>query len=208
LPALVLIAKKQDWQIVTYTKSSCLFSAEIQNPSCMTWNQSVIDALKALKPDAVFTTGTHVDRTVGNRNWQEIVPDGFLRRWAQLKESAIKVVAIRDTPKMTFQVPECVAMNDGNYSTCDSPRASLVLPLENPLTAFQPKPQNVDFIDLTKYFCDDKTCFSVIGNLLVYHDKHHINGSYIRSLTPMLEEAILAPRPDLGLPPDQAAHAQ
>jgi len=208
LPALILIAKKQDWQIVTYTKSSCLFSVEIQNASCTIWNQSVIDALRALKPDVIFTTATHVDRKAKSRSWQEIVPDGFLQRWAQLKKSAINVIAIRDTPKMTFQVPECVAMNDGNYAACDSPRASLVLPAESPLATLRPKPPNVDFIDLTEYFCDEKTCFSVIGNLLVYHDKHHINGSYIRSLAPMLEKAILGSRPDLGQPPDQAASAQ
>jgi hypothetical protein len=45
-------------------------------------------------------------------------------------------------------------------------------------------------VDLTDYFCDDRKCYSVIGNVVVYFDPNHVNMEYSRSLTPILAAAI------------------
>jgi hypothetical protein len=48
----------------------------------------------------------------------------------------------------------------------------------------------VSIVDLTDYFCDDRKCYSVIGNVVVYFDPNHVNMEYSRSLTPILAAAI------------------
>jgi hypothetical protein len=47
-------------------------------------------------------------------------------------------------------------------------------------------PRNVQFVDMTEYFCDGSRCPGVIGNVIVYSDDSHITATYSRTLAPML----------------------
>jgi SGNH domain (fused to AT3 domains) len=51
-------------------------------------------------------------------------------------------------------------------------------------------PDTVRFIDLSDYFCDRTTCPPVIGNVLVYRHRNHITATYVRTLAPMLQDAM------------------
>jgi hypothetical protein len=59
--------------------------------------------------------------------------------------------------------------------------------------ALQPDPQidaargaQAGLIDLTPFFCQDGTCPSVIGSVIVYRDSSHLGGTYSRTLAPYL----------------------
>jgi hypothetical protein len=45
-------------------------------------------------------------------------------------------------------------------------------------------------IDLSDYFCDRTTCPPVIGNVLVYRHMNHVTATYVRTLAPMLQNAL------------------
>ena len=47
-------------------------------------------------------------------------------------------------------------------------------------------------LDFSDYFCVDGTCPAVVGNVLVYRDKHHISDTYMRTLAPIFGERIEA----------------
>jgi hypothetical protein len=39
----------------------------------------------------------------------------------------------------------------------------------------------VRLLDLTDGLCDPEDCPAVVGNVIVYHDSHHLSGSWVRS---------------------------
>jgi hypothetical protein len=206
LPAFEALADGYRWKIVSITKSACPFEASAaRKPSCIQWNEDVIPVLRALKPDVVVTTSTRTDlRSDSNADGQdarrngrvEIVPKGYLRQWQRLAESGLSVIALRDSPRMGFDVPECVERSMPDLSKCARPRAGM-LAAADPTARLDPKPDNVTFIDLTDRYCDATTCFPVNGNVLIYRDKHHMSATYARSLAAVLGERMRRARPDL-----------
>jgi hypothetical protein len=49
----------------------------------------------------------------------------------------------------------------------------------------------IQFVDLSKYFCDKTSCPAAVGQLLIYHDPSHITSSYASHLSPQLEQALV-----------------
>jgi hypothetical protein len=135
--------------------------------------------LKKDPPDVVFTTST---RGSGS---EEYVPDEFLQRWADLRATGVRIVAVRDTPWMKFWVPECLEMKGHDSEECTQQTAAVYSAID-PVTRVVDPPEHVRFIDMSEYFCDEEKCSGVIGNVIVYRDDSHITATYARSLAPML----------------------
>ena len=191
LPALDLIAKKHGWRIVVLTKSNCLFSDndEVEDDQyCRQWNERALAILLEDRPQVVFTTAT---RGVGAA---EHVPPGFVGKWDKLRTAGIQVVAVRDTPWMQFWVPECLDMKRNDSASCSQAKAKL-LAERNPVLDLDERPPNVNFIDMTEYFCDKAICPPVIGNVIVYLDDSHITSTYSRTLAPMLSRKLAGALP-------------
>ena len=198
LPALEPIAVERGWKIVVYSKSNCLFldAATTDHPDeklvpdkwCQRWNEETLQILHEDRPEVVFTTATRGSGT------QEHVPEGYLRRWRELEEAGIHVVAIRDTPWIKFWVPECLEMKGHDTQECHRLTGEM-LAEDSPLSRLPIKPGNVHFLDLSEYFCGPERCPPVIGNIIVYRDDSHITAAYARTLSP-----ILAQRLTTGLP--------
>lgn len=45
-------------------------------------------------------------------------------------------------------------------------------------------------LDLTDGFCDDATCYAVVGGLAVYRDSHHLTPRFALSLGPLMTPAL------------------
>jgi peptidoglycan/LPS O-acetylase OafA/YrhL len=207
LPALQVIAEREDWRIVTFTKSSCLFSAGPQfhhdgrsYPECAEWNDNVMSELLRLRPTLVFTTSTTAQTE------PESLPSGVLNAWRRLEQAGLGVVAIRDVPWMGFDVSECVDRKGSDSLDCTR-RRDEVLAAEDPVAALSTQPKNVHFVDLSRYFCTDSTCLPVAGNIMIYRDRHHITASYARSLADVLQQEMDAARRKL-VKPDLAPTVQ
>lgn len=186
LPALQELTEKNSWRIVSMTKSTCRFSADRggENASCHEWNDNVIAELATLRPDAVFTTST-----VGQSH-PETTPEGYLAQWRVLDDLGIPVLAIRDTPWHDFDVPECVEAHRPDARACGGERAAHGLDRPALVEARADIPGSVYFLDLTDYVCEEDFCPAVVGNVLVYHDRHHLSATYARTLAPFLDSAI------------------
>jgi hypothetical protein len=139
--------------------------------------------LRELAPDTVFTTGTTTSLDGSAGFGEEQVVDGYVERWRELGDLRIEVVAVRDTPRFGFDVPECVAAS-GPEECAVPPGRSMadVSPLEG-----VDLPANVTVLDLTDRFCDADACRPVIGNVLVYWDGSHIGATFMRTLAPELD---------------------
>ncbi|MFE1167513.1 acyltransferase family protein [Nocardiopsis sp. NPDC058789] len=191
-PALAEIAQRRDWRLVNITKGACLFTDAPQlykgepYTACAEWNANVMDELRSLRPDAVFTTGTTTSRDISAGFGEEVLVDGYVDRWRELEDLGIDVVAVRDTPRLPFDAPECLAESDPEGCAV-SPADSLAE--ESPLEGAG-LPANVTPLDLTDLLCEPDLCVPVVGNVLVYWDSSHITATYMRTLAPELERRL------------------
>jgi peptidoglycan/LPS O-acetylase OafA/YrhL len=201
LPALEKLAYEQQWHIVAVTKSACPFMPQWKgNPSCAQWNKDVHAVLDKIRPDVVFTTSTR--RGPASDRPNEYVPDGYVKQWQRLGENGIKVIAVRNNPKMKAGAIECIETYRNDIRRCGVPFRQQINEVD-PTSMLAGKLKTVSFIDLTDRFCDAELCLPVGGNVLVYRDTHHITIEYARTLATPLGERMKQVRPDLFLPDDQ-----
>ena len=98
------------------------------------------------------------------------------------------LIEIRDNPWHSFYVGECVEINGLADPQCDLSQRdafSTTSPLEHAVA-----PQDVHLVDFTDLFCSQGQCPAVIGNVLVYRDKHHVTGTYMRTMAPAVWERL------------------
>ncbi|GGS73503.1 acyltransferase [Planobispora rosea] len=188
LPALELLGEDNGWQIVNITKGACTLSTTVQlykgkpQPLCDQWQEGVLAELPRIDPDLLITTATE------SSEWErgENMPAGYLERWRQLDAMGIDILAIRDTPRMGFDPPECVETKGA--AACVAPRSRS---LAERMPTAGPIPDNVTVADFNATFCPGDRCPAVIGNTLVYSDNGHITATFMRSLAPALEKEVL-----------------
>ncbi|GEO13079.1 acyltransferase family protein [Microvirga aerophila] len=201
-PALEVLAHQNGWRIINIPKAACTLSytgRPTTSSDCETWRESALEYLTNLKPDVVFTTSTRPYRGAqveGQKPRREHVPSAYVMFWSRLEELRITVIAVRDNPWPGHVVPECVEKNLSNVVACARPRDRHMNDVD-PSTSLEPKPKNVEFIDLTDRFCDQTLCHAVGGNILIYRDRHHMTATFARSLAPVLGERMKEVRPDL-----------
>lgn len=190
-PALEVLAEDLNFQIDVYNHDGCRFTNEDPEnhltKACIKWNGNLIKHLKENPPDLVFTTST--------LNKQKTIPHGYINQWKEL-EGITTIFAVRDTPRMKKNIPSCLEEKK-HPIRCAIPRdkgVSKEVPWENT----EGIPSNVIFADLTDYFCDQTTCFSVIGNITVYRDNNHITATYAKTLALPLKEHLEQALESLG----------
>jgi hypothetical protein len=191
LPALQELAGPHGWRIVSMTKSACRFEPvapapdDPQQHSCHEWNLALLDTLAELRPDAVFTTATT------GQGGREHTPPGYLPQWQAVTDLDIPVLAIRDVAWPQINVPDCVAQHGPENPTCGADRAEHDLAGPPEIARSGELPDQVHILDLTDYLCEADFCPPVVGNVLVYHDDHHLSATYARTLAPYLGEEIV-----------------
>ncbi|MGQ2903180.1 MAG: acyltransferase family protein [Neoaquamicrobium sediminum] len=192
VPALDSIARKSGWKLMTFTKSACAFSrVEVRlqgSPytSCIEWREKVIDRIKELGIDTLFTSQSrygYIDR--------EIMAEGLRSVWTELSEAGIKVVPIKDTPWMPFEPGDCLAA--GDPASCSAPRADVEA---SDIFAYAASTlKGIPVIDMTDGICGPQTCDTVVGNIIVWRDHHHLTATYVEALAPYLAQQADMPAP-------------
>ena len=114
----------------------------------------------------------------------DITPRQYVDLWRALGDQGIGVLAIRDTPWLNngrgpIRAGDCLG-DGGTPEECGMPRERSISPI-NPASLAAAGLDNVRLIDLTDGLCDTGNCPVVVGNVIVYHDSHHLSGSWVRS---------------------------
>ncbi|TFV64230.1 UNVERIFIED_ORG: acyltransferase [Bacillus sp. AZ43] len=193
LPPLSDLARERGWQLVGLVRPGCNLSTrsefldedEPEYAGCAAWRSQLVDRITALRPDAVVALGT---RTTAGAAADEVVPPGFVEAWRQLADRGVRVIAMRDTPRRTYDVPDCLAEAEDEFTDCalDRDVAYDDAVLDTRL------PAGVTLLDTSRYFCADDVCPALVGNLRVYLDDTHLTTTYLRTVTPLLEADLLA----------------
>lgn len=201
VPALELLSAQNGWRVTTYTKSSCQFTSAVTShdgqpyQKCADWGGNVIDELTKDKPDLVITSGQRSTALDPDGDLSEdVMQAGLVDAWTQLKDAGIKVVVLADTPQTGMQVYSCVAENPDKLTKCTYNRAEGVRKSGVEVQSKAAKEARVPFLNLNYWICPTEECAPVIGNVLVYRQGSHITKTYIESLAPRLEEALIKAR--------------
>ncbi|WP_157555431.1 acyltransferase family protein [Nocardia crassostreae] len=191
VPALLILAEQYGFRLDVYLKMGCPLTVAAEpsykgqrNPDCKDWSREVIDRLGEDRPDFVFTTGTRPADSGGDET-----PQDYLDVWSELSDRGLEVLAVRDTPWLRrdgirYRAIDCLAAG-GDRISCGMQRPdalSATNPAAGPATDFP----RVHTIDLNDAVCEPDVCAVVEGNILIYHDEHHLTASYARSLAPEL----------------------
>ena len=198
--ALDLLGRVHGFKIVTYLKMGCPLTTEQDPlvmgdnrpyPKCREWNQKVMPRLLADHPAYVFTTST--------RPWNikdgDVMPGFYIGIWQAFENAGIPVLAMRDTPWLVrdgqpFFPADCLA-DGGDAISCGIKRSE-VLSDHNPTLDFVAQFPLLKPLDMSDAVCRQDYCRAVEGNVLLYHDSHHISATYMRTMTTELGRQIAA----------------
>jgi peptidoglycan/LPS O-acetylase OafA/YrhL len=200
ITALDLLGRRHHFKVVTYLKMGCPLSTEevplivgdnIPYPQCHDWVQDAMARLLADHPAYVFTNST---RPRGGAPG-DVMPASYLGIWDMLSRNNIGILAIRDTPWMwrdgrPFLPPDCIA-DGGNAVSCGMKRSD-VLDDRDPTLDVAAQYPLLKPLDMTDAVCRKDMCRAIEGNVLLYHDSHHLSATYVRTMAPELGRQIAA----------------
>lgn len=185
LGSLESFAHEEQIRILNMTKSGCRFSTSTGvAEDCYEWNENIIDTIEEENPDLVITLADIFMRQENG------VPDGYLEQFSRLDERGFTVLALRDTPRFGYSVPECLSESDLSNEECGLSKDKMY-PDTPPWDRLEVPPQNVVYRDYTDYFCPDGYCSTIIGNVIVYTDHHHITNTFSTTLGPIIREDVM-----------------
>jgi peptidoglycan/LPS O-acetylase OafA/YrhL len=199
------IALERHWELITDLHSVCPLTATVMvTPDtggpytpCHAWGAAVIhNFVTTVKPDVVITSElpglATMAHPAGGAAAQSDIGDGMAQYWKQLQQAGISVVAIKESPSIGLNVPDCVSKNPDTRSKCAVPTARAI-PKNSPLQyAAAADAGTVPVIDMNSLICKPEKCPPVVGNVLVYQDDHHLTSTYALTTTPYLEKRLLA----------------
>lgn len=185
------MAQEQGWHLRTYLRNACPFTPEprIEEASgsnvCTEPNAVVMEEILAAAPDLVITTWSAASRF----DDEKAAAAGFADYWQRLEQAGSDVLVIRDVPRMSRNIPDCVASNYDTPTACglDPDDALHGQEIIEQAAALAPDATIADFTDT---FCTGDVCKPVIGNVMVYSDNHHLTDTFARTLEPQLMAAV------------------
>jgi peptidoglycan/LPS O-acetylase OafA/YrhL len=191
LTALDLLGRRHHFKVTTYLKMGCPLSTEkmplvmgsnAPYPECRDWVPKAMAKVVADHPDYVFTTSTRPWNTKPG----DVMPGTYVGIWQTFSDNNIPILAMRDTPWLVkdgqpFNPSDCLAKG-GDAISCGIKRSD-VLADHNPTLDFVEQFPMLKPLDMSDAVCRADICPAVEGNVLVYHDAHHLSATYMRTMT-------------------------
>jgi hypothetical protein len=191
LTALDILGRRHGFKVTTYLKMGCALSTEKKPlvmgnndpyPECAEWVPKAMDAVIADHPDYVFTTST--------RPWNikpgDVMPGTYVGIWQTFSDNNIPILGMRDTPwlvkdRQPFNPSDCLAKG-GDAISCGIKRSEVLVD-RNPTLDWVEQFPMLKPLDMSDAVCRADICPAVEGNVLIYHDAHHISATYMRTMT-------------------------
>lgn len=183
-PALEEIAKKENFELISLTKSACpgpavlkIDSGEYKNADCFAWRENSLRRIAELKPYAVILSGfQHFQIPNGYSSRREWWQEGQRKTFKALQGHARHIIYLTDTPHPEQNIPNCLA--GGVIAQCNDTKPSE--PISIP---------GLKSINPTSWLCDGE-CKSVINGIVAYRDGSHISRLMSASLAAKLQVAL------------------
>ncbi|WP_294569773.1 acyltransferase family protein [uncultured Arthrobacter sp.] len=185
LGAILPMAEKHNYRVQTLVFGGCRYGLEVKGAAaaCKEFNAAATAYAVETKPDVVFTVGTKADYDTP----QEQANTGLEKVAQILTKAGIPLITVRDNPRFTFNVMECVERSGSASSECSSP-LDAKLPAIAPRLDEKKAGTKVPLMDMTDLICPDELCRPVIGNVYVYLDHNHLTADYVRTMLPEFDK--------------------
>ncbi|WP_165372859.1 SGNH hydrolase domain-containing protein [Pengzhenrongella frigida] len=200
LPALDLQAKKQGWKLISWTKAACsianvdLHAEQLGNrlfTECTEWRKITLGKIAGLHPDIVVVSQS--DSVPGNQFTNNGWADATAQTLTDIRAVGTPVVYLLDTPLPRTNVPDCIANNLAKVEPCMTMRTDIYpFPGRHEQVASTLAAINVTTIEPADWFCTDRKCPVVVGNIMVYRDASHMSTPYSAYLAPALAPVFIA----------------
>lgn len=204
LTALQRIAEARGWRLITYLKSGCpLVTVDVEfddapNKPCAEYNDARLEALVGDDSiDYVISSQVASQAYLGDEASQadlaEAMVDDLVGVWEELESAGRQVIVMLDNPNPSIDVMECVAERPDDLTDCAFSRSERELVGSGARAQLEAlsRTDGVASVDLRDYICPGDSCPAVIGNVLVYRRGSHLTATYVSSLTPRLDEALV-----------------
>ncbi len=201
-PALIPIAKKRGWKLITVVRAGCPIADVVTEPDCAEWRRQALDRIERDRPRHIIISTSIGGRyrlkygglDLSRRESESRLQAGMVRTIERLKkipslvtdESAITL--IRDQVMAPFVPADCLRENRGKVERCLFPNERKFGPgfdwVAAQRTGITPT------IDPTKVLCDRKWCSPTQGKILKYRDTDHITATYARTLSEWFDDRL------------------
>ncbi len=195
LATFATIADREGWSLTTYFKGACpwnttpLATAGSFGEACTDWREGMSAALADNEFDVVFTSAISNTpyASAGYDSSFDAAVAGYRDAWSTMTDRGIPVITVVDNPGWETDPNKCLRTHDA--SECSSPRAER-LPENDPIRDAAEDASGVTLLDFTDVYCDDDTCFPVIGGANAYRDQDHLTVTFANTLAPQITEAL------------------
>jgi SGNH domain (fused to AT3 domains) len=192
------VALKQKWRVLEIARPHCPFSFASPAPTeagasdCVAWNQRIIDWLAANPAVGTVFISNNARLPMAQRDFAYRL-NGFLGAFQALPASVTRAFVLRDPPTDRASSHDCVTRAVKHHWApgrhCAVPR-SRALVRDAGISAAEQLKGRLETVDLTRFFCDRKHCFPVVGGVLVHKDVDHLTQDFAATLGPYLLRAI------------------
>jgi peptidoglycan/LPS O-acetylase OafA/YrhL len=204
-PPFESLAERHGWRLLVLTKPSCpTIDVEATRrgapyPSCEPWRQHGIERIAREGADLVVLSNTRTYRPEGasaatpTDELVGYVIEGYRGMIGRLQEGApgTRIAVLGHTPRPGYDVPVCLSQHLDDIGSCAAdPNEALDPPLWAAEREAIPR-TGATLVQPATWMCTSEACPAVVGDLLVYWDKHHLTVPFTSWLEPLLEDALL-----------------
>lgn len=202
-PAVEEAARRQDWRLLSRTKSACgAFDIPQWNDSlgriyreCASWQKSVLEEMARIQPDLIVLasssylpagnpeTGT---RMTGEANRQALVQgeQTFVERL--LDTTQAEIVLIHDVPRLPEKPLECLLAHPEEEDACSWPLSQTETIAQFPRGHYESDPR-VRILDLNEQICPEGTCRAIREDIVVMRDRSHMTRTFAKRFSSAFE---------------------
>ena len=188
-PALLEIANRSGYKLISLTKSACPSVETIRKDQggfkmsrCAKWRENTTERIRQIQPDVLVMSSFQYfaqppqfkDRT----KWWN---DGQRKLLRDVKDSSSQLIYITDTPHPMRDIPACLTNN--SISKCNTSQRSENLSISG-----------FKVVDPNPWLCSN-VCPAVKDGVVAYRDASHISVDMSIALIPRLTQALR----DLGV---------
>jgi len=187
LPAFDVVARVNKLRLVTFFANGCPYGYFTEGRDyCKNWYSEVLKEIESIRPELVISTST----TTKDAQRVEFVPEGFIKFWQELERLEISFLGVRDNPRFSKHIPQCIASSNKFIEACSGQRADK-LAETNPSLMFEGKTGRRYFVDMTDYFCNETNCPPIANGHIVYSDQDHLTVDYSLALADVLANELI-----------------
>ena len=196
-PALEVIADRNGWRLVVFTKISCrfvdlpIYSRELKREytECAQWRELVVGQLQATPADLIVVSAA---RGMGTINPAD---DSPVRQGAEMARLLNRVpgrkAILVDTPQSHVDVPGCLSSHISDTRPCDTSRSAAVGWRYLKLEQAAAEGSGAAIINMTDDICRGNVCPAVVDGYIVFRDVFHLTATFAASLADRLEPHLL-----------------